>query len=192
MTFVFDATTRPRKLPASLIVLHWTAGIGDPAQVARTLAARRLSVHFTVGVGGEVVQQASLDRRCAHAGSPTNDRSIGIEVVSPGLPGPVREKERARGVERTVYAAKLRGRRVTLLDYTTAQAVAVETLVDDLCGELDVPRRVPCDAGGVLLARQLTAAELAAFEGVIGHFHCHRSKLDPGTAPLDRLRARWA
>ncbi len=191
MTFYFDASTRPREKPLRFIVLHWSAGIGEPLVMARRMASKRLSVHFAIGVAGDVVQLASLDRLCAHA-SGVNDRSIGIEVVSPGLPGPLREREKAQGVERTVYTAKLRGSRRTLLDYTTAQAAAVETLVDDLCGELGVPRRVPVDARGVLIARQLTAAELGAFEGVIGHFHAHRNKLDPGTAPLDRLRARWA
>jgi hypothetical protein len=127
-----------------------------------------------------------------------NDRSVGIEVVSPGIVGDpngkpsmrkahaVYTREKAAGIVRTVYAPTLRGRRPTILDYTTAQ------LVDDLCGELDVPRRVPCDAAGALIARQLTAAELEAFSGVIGHFHCHKSKLDPGVAPLERLRVRWA
>ena len=185
--FPFDPPARTE--PASLIVLHWTAGIGDPAQVARTLAARRLSIHFTIGVGGEVVQQAPLKARCAHAGTPVNGRSIGIEVVSPGLPGPVHDREWARGVRRDTYTAQIKGARRTMLDYTPAQATAVADLCKGLTYAFDIPRRVPTDPAGRLITRQLTPAELAAFSGVIGHYHCHRSKLDPGTRPLERLLA---
>ena len=189
--YVFDATTRPRTEALDLIVVHWTAGIGDPAQVARTLLSRKLSIHFTIGSDGKVVQMASHDRRCAHAGH-VNARSIGIEVVSPGLPGPVRDKEVHRGVVRATYEDHIRGRRVRMLDFTDAQTAALTVLVESLCDGLDVPRAVPVEPNGELVRRQMDAASLAAFRGVIGHYHCHDTKLDCGTAPLERFRVRWA
>jgi N-acetyl-anhydromuramyl-L-alanine amidase AmpD len=192
--YLFDATTPRFTKPPDLAVLHWTGGIRPPQGVAQTLLARRLSVHFVVGADGEVVQFASLDRRCAHAGG-VNDRSIGIEVVSPGYPGDLREREwqrSGRTIQRAAYVSEWRGQRRKVLDYTEAQTASVVELVERLCDELRIPRAVPTESDGALLQRTLTTAELAAFSGVIGHCHAHRTKRDPGSLPLERLRVRWA
>lgn len=191
MTFRFDHSTKPRTMPLDLVTIHWTAGIGGPERVARTLESRGLSVHYTIGVDGEVVQMASHDRRCAHA-SGINDRSIGIEVVSPGLPGPIRDKERVHGIVRAEYVDHVRGRRVTMLDFTAEQTSALTALVDSLCRDLGVPRVVPLEANGALARRRLELVELAKFRGVLGHYHAHPTKLDCGTRPLERLRVKWA
>lgn len=191
--YLFDATTPAFAAPPSLVVLHWTGGIRPPSGVADTLQKRRLSVHFVVGVDGETLQTASLDRRCAHAGG-VNDRSIGIEVVSPGYPGDLREREwqrSGRTIQRAAYVSEWRGSKRKVLDYTEAQMVAVTGLVESLCETLAIPRAVPTE-DGALLQRTLAPAELAAFRGVIGHAHCHRTKRDPGHLPLERLRVRWA
>jgi N-acetyl-anhydromuramyl-L-alanine amidase AmpD len=187
----FDVTAPLRTEPLDLIVCHWTAGLGGPEQVARTLAARKLSVHYVIGTAGEVVQMASTDRRCAHAGH-VNGRSIGIEVVSPGLPGTVHDREMRSGVRRRSYADHIRGRRVAMLDFTDAQTAALTALVESLCDSLSVPRAVPVEANGDLARRELSPREQAAFRGVAGHFHFHATKLDCGSAPLERLRLRWA
>ena len=191
-------STYPRREPLRAIVLHWTAGIGPPAQVYATLRGRTgphtpdgLSIHYTVGVDGEVVQMASTKLVCLHAGI-ANKWSIGIEVVSPGFPGDVREKERSHGVARDEYTDSLRGRSVTMLDYTAAQTVAVERLVEKLCDETGVARAVPLDTDGSLLRRTMDESELAHFHGVMGHYHCHETKADCGTRPLERLRLKWS
>ena len=120
-----------------------------------------------------------------------NKWSVGIEVVSPGIPGDVREKEAARGVEREEYDDVIRGRRVTMLDYTVRQTDALTLLIERLCDELKVARAVPLASDGTLLRRSMDAGELAAFRGIMGHYHCHETKLDCGTRPLERLRLRW-
>lgn len=196
-------STRPRTQPVRGIVLHWTGGLRDPEGVYETLRARTsrgapdgLSVHYVVGVDGRTVQMAPHELVCLHAG-PANDRSVGIEVCSPGLPGwpmgnPLSIIERKRGVHRELYRDRIRRRRVDMLDYTAAQIDAVTLLVETLCDALNVPRRVPLDARGELLRTTMTAAELASFRGLMGHYHCHPTKLDPGTRPLERFRVRWA
>ena len=191
MSYAFDATTKRFPSPPSLIVLHWTGGIGGPDQVERTLASRGLSVHYAVSAAGDVVQLASLDRQCAHAGS-VNRRSIGIEVCSPGFPGALHDREIARGIERDVYTDHIRGRAAKMVGQTAAQTDAVTALVESICSGLSIPRRVPLEPHGALVRRQLTPGEIVAFRGVLGHYHCHATKQDPGTAPLERLRERWA
>jgi hypothetical protein len=65
-------------------------------------------------------------------------------------------------------------------------------LVESLCDQLSIPRVVPTDEHGLLLRREMMTRELATFAGVMGHYHCHGSKLDPATDLLDALRLKWA
>jgi hypothetical protein len=74
-----------------------------------------------------------------------------------------------------------------MLDFTEAQTRAVVLLVETLCDALDVPRRVPMD-GDALMRLEQTPPELGSFAGVMGHYHAHPTKLDPGTRILERLR----
>lgn len=192
-------STSPRREPVRGIVLHTTGGIRPPRGVYETLRSRRgprtpdgLSVHYIVGTDGEVLQTAPHSLVCLHAGK-VNGWTVGIEVVSPLL---ARTKaaslERQRGIRRRVYRDRVRGRReLDLLALTDAQMDATLLLVETLCDQLRVPRRVPTDGDGSLMRREMTDAELAEFRGVLGHFHCHPSKLDPGTDVLDMLRQRW-
>lgn len=191
-------SVRKRREPLRAIVLHWTGGIGDPAQVYRTLRSRvtpnapeGLSIHYVVGSDGLVVQMASENLVCLHAGL-ANEWSIGIEVVCPGFPGTLQAKEAARGVHRDLYRDSLRGRWVRMLDYTARQQEAVVVLVEALCDAFSIPKRVPCEKDGSLARRKLTSPELANFSGVLGHYHAHDQKMDPGTRPLERLRVRWS
>mgnify|MGYP007071586013 CR=1 FL=1 len=198
----FDAlsSTRPRKVPASCVVLHWTGGAGGAEQVYRTLRSRigpktrdGLSIHYVVEPDGTEVQMASLDLVCLHAGM-MNDVSVGIEIVSPGMArGAAYERERKAGIKRDVYEDRLRGwrRPLEMLDFTAEQTTAVTLLVEQLCTKLSIPKRVPTDETGALLRRTMTPEEMRAFSGVLGHYHCSTVKTDPGTRLLDRLRVRW-
>lgn len=202
LSFAGLRSTHPRVQPCRAIVLHWTGGAGGPAAVYRTLRTRSgprtpdgLSVHYVVGTDGEVVQMAPHGLVCLHAGI-ANEWSVGIEVVSPGFPmGSAYERERKAGVRREVYSDKWKTTRragVKMLDFTEAQNAALVLLVETLCDTLRIPRRVPIDADGSLLRREMRPAELASFAGVLGHAHCHPTKLDPGSAILERLRVKWA
>jgi N-acetyl-anhydromuramyl-L-alanine amidase AmpD len=200
LSFARLRSTHPRRERCRAIVLHWTGGMGGPEQVYRTLRSRvgprtpdGLSVHYVISAHGEVVQMAPTSLVCLHAGV-ANEWSVGVEIVSPGLPmGAAYEREKKAGVQRAVYADRMRKARrpIKLLDFTTAQTDAVTLLVESLCDTLGIVRAVPTE-GDELMRRQMTAAELGAFSGVMGHFHAHPTKLDPGTALLERLRQRWA
>lgn len=193
-------STHPRTQPVRAIVLHWTGGVGGPAAVYRTLRSRTgprspdgLSIHYVVDSDGTTVQMAPHHLACLHAGI-ANEWSVGIEIVSPGFPlGSAYERERKLGVRREAYEDRIRRARrpIRMLDFTEAQTKAVVLLVEQLCDSLDIPRAVPMD-GGELMRREMTPAELATFAGVMGHFHAHPTKIDPGTRILDRLRERWA
>lgn len=196
---IFDnlRSTRPFKATPRMIVLHWTAGVAsDPMRVVNAMRARKgaltpdgLSVHYVIGKTGQVLQTASLDRRCLHAGG-VNDSSIGIEVSCPGFSfGPYdREPD-----DWTVYRDIVKGRCISMVDYRPEQYAALRDVLLHISAETGIPLVVPTesiramgakDHADFLLMRQMTKTELGSFRGVIGHYHCSKTKVDCGTRPL--------
>lgn len=78
--------TRGRKATVTMLVWHYTAGtnlVGAETWLRDTAA--KASAHFIIGRNGDVVQLVQLADTAWHAGnSDVNNRSIGIELVSPG------------------------------------------------------------------------------------------------------------
>ena len=84
----FDA----RKLPVSMVVLHYT-GMPDAESAIARLADpdSKVSAHYLVCEDGVVLRMVSEDRRAWHAGrsywrgiTDVNSASVGIEIVNPG------------------------------------------------------------------------------------------------------------
>ena len=197
LSFAGLRSVRPRRDPVRAILLHWTGGAGNLQRLYDTLRATRgprspdgLSVHYGVDASGAVMEYASPDLVCLHAGI-ANEWSIGFEVCGPGFPGRVAESEANRGVVRTTYTDKIRGRRVTMLGYTERQYAAVFAKIDELLAKYELPRNVPTEADGSLMTRPMTPSELSKFRGVCGHLHVHPTKCDPGTEPFRRLLEHW-
>ena len=68
-------------------------------------------------------------------------------------------------------------------DYTEAQYATLRALTKSLSGIFPrVRRRAPRDADGTVRSTVLAPERLAAFNGVVGHYHLTRSKIDPGPA----------
>lgn len=81
-----------RKLPVSIIVLHYT-GMEDGMAALRRLRdpAAKVSAHYLIGEDGGIARLVAEDKRAWHAGesrwrgvSDINSASIGIELVNPG------------------------------------------------------------------------------------------------------------
>jgi N-acetylmuramoyl-L-alanine amidase len=81
-----------RRLPVSMIVLHYTGMESAEAAIARlTDPAARVSAHYLVAEDGTILRMVAEERRAWHAGrswwrgiTDVNSASIGIEVVNPG------------------------------------------------------------------------------------------------------------
>lgn len=93
-----DVTQRPspnfdeRKLPVSMIVLHYT-GMPDAEGALQRLTSdeAKVSAHYCVLEDGEIIQLVDEDKRAWHAGksywrgvTDVNSASVGIEIVNPG------------------------------------------------------------------------------------------------------------
>lgn len=117
MTWLENATRYPidnhyrgRPAPPDLVVIHWSAGGGEPKAVADYLAKKRASYHLVIGRDGQVGQLVSLDDAAWHAGdgvawSPgsVNRRSVGISLC---CRGPVTEEWIARHGEDRAWRGK--------------------------------------------------------------------------------------
>jgi N-acetylmuramoyl-L-alanine amidase len=81
-----------RKLPISMIVLHYTGMPDAPSAIARLCDPEaQVSAHYLISEYGDVVQMVAEEQRAWHAGkahwrriSDVNSASIGIELVNPG------------------------------------------------------------------------------------------------------------
>ncbi len=198
LTFHGLRSVRARRDPVHSICLHWTGGAGNLARLYTTLRQTigpktpdGLSVHYGIDAQGGIAEFAHPDLVCLHAGI-ANDTSIGFEVCGPGYPGTSADKvEVSRGIVRARYEDRVRGRRVRMLGYTEAQYATLFAKIDELCERYEIPRRVPTEADGTLMARQMTESEFSRFRGVMGHLHVSAHKNDPGTEPFRRLLDHW-
>ena len=81
-----------RKLPISILVLHYTGMEDGTAAIARlTSAEAKVSSHYLVAEDGQVLRFVDESKRAWHAGAShwrgiddVNSASIGIEIVNPG------------------------------------------------------------------------------------------------------------
>lgn len=172
---------------------------------------RGLSCHFLLDVDGTLYQTLDLVERAWHA-SEANCRSIGIEIAHPGPlelteglaaryrpdpsggPGVVFDLGRLAGDPRTpdflVRPARaepvrgpIHGRTYRQYDYTDPQYETLARLLAALHGALPrIALDAPRDEGGRVRSDALSTAELAAFSGVLGHYHVTDRKQDPGPA----------
>jgi N-acetylmuramoyl-L-alanine amidase len=93
-----DVTRRPspnfdeRRLPVSMIVLHYT-GMPDAEGALNRLRSpqSKVSAHYLVKEDGEIIQMVDEEKRAWHSGrsywrgiTDVNSASVGIEIVNPG------------------------------------------------------------------------------------------------------------
>ncbi len=103
----------------------------------------------------------------AHAGD-GGVRTPGF-VGEPARPGPIE--------------GRIQGATLVMYDLTPQQYESLARLTATLCTALP---RIRCDyprgVDGTLITEKLPDAELAAYSGLLGHFHIQSNKIDPGPA----------
>jgi N-acetylmuramoyl-L-alanine amidase len=198
-------------------VLHYDVA-GTSRSCFKTLQQRNLSVHFLLDVDGTIYQTLDLKERAFHAtiandGSigveiahpgawrqPMNADMVrwygrderGWFMKTPAWmqdPGFRTKDFVARPDRPDIIEGTVQGEVFFQLDFTPQQYAALAQLCAALHRvfpriRLEVPRAVD----GSVVDRALPAGELAAFDGIVGHFHVQQTKNDPGPAmQWDRL-----
>lgn len=192
-------------------VLHYDV-CGTSRQCFKVLHdLRGLSVHFMLDVDGTIYQTLDLKERAWHAGS-ANDRSVGIEIANIGAYKNMDTlnkwygKDKAgrpyitfpealqptgiRTADFVAYPARpepvvgvVQDSELRQYDYTPQQYAALAKLTATLCQVLPkIKPDYPRDEAGRLITRVLTADEMQRFQGVLGHYHITKQKVDPGPA----------
>jgi N-acetylmuramoyl-L-alanine amidase len=172
---------------------------------------RGLSVHFMLDLDGTIYQTLDVKERAWHA-TTSNDRSVGVEIANLGAFGPTEKDDFARwyirgadghtaiaipagfGAERTPgfvgqpardepVVGPVQGQTLRQYDLTPQQYESLTKLTAALCTVLPKIRcDYPHDSEGRLIPAKLPDNDLAAYEGVLGHYHIQTNKVDPGPA----------
>ena len=136
-----------RKLPVSMVVLHYT-GMPDAAGALERLcdAQAKVSAHYMIDEDGTVTRLVAEDRRAWHAGrsywrglTDINSASIGIELVNPG--------------HEWGYRA-----------FPEEQMEALVPLLADICKRRDIPRANVVGHSDIAPARKQDPGELFGWD----------------------------
>ncbi len=200
----FDPTSADSvRQHVDLFVLHYDVAITSSNCFRVLQDLRGLSVHFLLDVDGTLYQTADLAVRARHAGA-ANDRSIGIEIAHPGAHATEEAAGRSLDTETGALVpprrlepppggpfrpdrpgfvtGRVHGGLLYQHDFTAAQYATLAQLIAEMERALGIPARAPRTVDGSVRTDALSGEELAAFSGVIGHFHVSRGKVDPGPA----------
>lgn len=188
-----------------LLVTHWTGGERPNEDIYATLRNRGYGVEFTMDYYGHIWQHADpYEVHTAHAGG-MNLLSFGIEIQSQGIyPHPLWSKSTQARMNkkwnRGRYRDVVAGRERSMVMFTGEQIDAYIEFCDALVDADVIPRQVPLRKEkmtiddveySLLETNRIAQAKRKKLKGVCGHFHVHRSKIDPGTQPLEALIDHW-
>jgi N-acetyl-anhydromuramyl-L-alanine amidase AmpD len=96
-------------------------------------------------------------------------------IRTPGFAGHPARNEPVRGL--------IQGEDLVQYDFTPEQYAALTQLTAALCRIFPkIKCQYPQDAEGKLIPHKLPDAELAQYQGVLGHYHIQTDKVDPGPA----------
>lgn len=183
----FFHNVKQRKSLIQHIVLHWTGGEGDVKRVYKVLNKNNLSVHFFIDRKGVIWQMADTDNRCSHAGV-VNDSSIGIEIANYGFSWPPDKKVTGRGAARATEEFRYKGMKLRIADFFDCQIESAKFLVNRLIDEIQtIGKAVPRNGNGEIVHDQLTRRQIDHFSGIMGHYHCHKTKMDPGPKLIEAI-----
>ncbi len=194
----------------SQVVLHFDA-CGTSRRCFEVLHdLRGLSCHFLIDLDGTIYQTLDIKERAWHAAQ-ANNVSIGIEIANIGAYGDSEVLSKwytkdDQGVRVTLpesfgdgglppefvarprredpVRGRINGRDLVQYDFTEEQYEGLKRLLVALCRIFPrIKARVPRDDKGEVLTVAFPSNEvLYEFEGILGHLHVTKGKVDPGPA----------
>jgi len=160
--------------------------------IYQTLDVQERAWHATVAnsrsVGIEIANVGAYDvtETNRFAEWYTNDASGRIRIKFPapvGDGGQLTKDFVGRPARLDPVKGVVQGRELAQYDFTPQQYAALIKLTAALCRTLPkIKCDYPRDADGHLIPQKLPDDQLAAYQGVLGHYHIQTNKLDPGPA----------
>jgi len=194
MTWAKAPNVLPRQSDPDLIIWHWTGGENSPEGFYGNLNNRNLGITFYVTreiVDGYAVIYQYVDP-CVwdpkDTGGVMGRRSISLEIASYGFLWPTGKTKTGRGSDREVVKGlRVHGVKYDVARFYPAQVRSVAALTKALCVELSIPMRVPREADGSLMRREMKNVEKRNFKGIIEHAHKTNMKVDCGYLLVEEL-----
>ncbi len=160
--------------------------------IYQTLDLKEKAWHATIA------NSRSIGIEIANMGAyPPNDTKVLSEWYRPGADGKVRIIDPATGQSPAVadssielrpgrdepVVGTIQGQELRQYDLTAQQYAALARLAATLCKVFPkIKCDYPHDATGAVINHKLPGPELAAYQGILGHYHIQTNKVDPGPA----------
>jgi N-acetylmuramoyl-L-alanine amidase len=169
--------------------------------IYQTLDLKERAQHATIANGRSVgIEVANIGAYPVEIADPLlswyqPDSAGRIRIIDPDTkqaPGRADPATLLRPIREKPVTGKIQGQQLHQYDFTPEQYEALARLSATLCTlfpniRCDYPR----DPTGALIPQKLPDAELARYQGILGHYHVQTNKVDPGPAfQWDRLIER--
>ena len=149
----------------------WHAAEANPRSIGVEIA--HVGAHPPADFEMQTAAWYALDARGPRITIPAEREPSGVRTA--GFVGRPARPGVARGV--------IQGQRLDMYDFTPEQYASLARLAAALCSIFPrIAPEVPRDAWGGVRSVALDEAELAAFSGILGHYHVTPRKVDPGPA----------
>jgi N-acetylmuramoyl-L-alanine amidase len=160
--------------------IYQTLDLKERAWQATTSNDRSVGIEIANMGAYELKDQKPLDDWYTHDANGQTRVQIPAAVGDPMI---LTKNFVARPDRNNLIRGNVQGTDLVQYDYTPEQYAALIRLTAALCTifpklTCDYPR----DAEGKLILKKLPDADLAAYHGVLGHFHVQTNKTDPGPA----------
>lgn len=184
----------PRRQVPHQVMTHYDV-TWDAQKTHDVLARRGYSTHFCIDGddAGTIWQFHDPATRYAWHGGYSDESknmnrgSIGVDLNNPAVPDYLKRDRKNRGRAREIEEVVIHGHAYKLLDYHDEQLASFAELVQILCDVFGIRWRFPQDELGNPIHTTIPGAD--AFEGIIGHYHATKRKIDPAPLPWGEIIA---
>lgn len=184
-----DTTSRLRTRKIIQAVLHHDVTF-NAKSTERILQERGYSTHFIIDgdIEGTIYQCHNPTLSVAFHAGISNNVSVGIDINNPADPAYEKADATRRGRKRGLTKSEVHGRIVRLLGYFGSQYESLNELLQILTKSIGLKERIPeSEVGSVL---RTTVPNADEFEGIIGHYHITKRKIDPASLNWDEIYFR--
>lgn len=180
----------PKRPETRAVWLHHTGGERGGPGVFETLCGSRVSANALIDQRGVLWQYCDFDVATAHAGGERVFLSANPWAASIEFANRANAQAHHKSWPRELATDFVCGSRIKATRLYPEQIATGVAAVEKLCAFYGLPMDVPRNAAGELETGRLSRDELLTFRGVGGHYHNHRSKLDPHTEVLRAVAVR--
>lgn len=181
-----DTSSRVRTEKVIQAVLHHDVTF-NARSTEKILQSRGYSTHFIIDgdVKGTIYQCHNPTLRVAFHAGVNNNMSVGIDLNNPADPSYEKSDAQRRGRKRGLTKVEVHGRMERLLGYFPNQYKSLNALLKILSDSIGIKEKTPDKEDGSVTMTTIPNAD--KFEGIIGHYHITKRKIDPASLEWEEI-----